>query len=64
MHARHALHALPIAVQPKKINNNIFEKISKKFSRFLFENFLRVRKALNMQTILNIYKWQHLRAAA
>ena len=34
MHARHALHALPIVIQSKKINNNIFEKISKKFSRF------------------------------
>ena len=29
-----ALHVLPNAIQPKKINNNIFEKISEKFSRF------------------------------
>ena len=36
MHARHALHALPIAIQPKKINNNIFEEISKTiFSIFI-----------------------------
>ena len=32
MHARHALHALRNAIQPKKINNNIFEKISEKVS--------------------------------
>ena len=34
MHARHALHALQNAIQPKKINDNIFEKISEKVSRF------------------------------
>ena len=54
MHARHALHALPIVIQSKKINNNIFEKISTKFSRFLSENFHCVRKALTLETILNI----------
>ena len=32
MHARHALHALRNAIQPKKINNNIFEKIFEKVS--------------------------------
>ena len=35
MHARHALHALPNAIQPKKINNNISEKISEKFFSIL-----------------------------
>ena len=64
MHARHALHALRNAIQPKKINNNIFEKISEKVSRFYIENFLRVKKALYMQTILNIKKWQHLKVTA